>query len=96
MLSLGSRDVVTFRGYLSRTQLSIELMHADLCVHPALTESLSKAWLDAMAHGVPLLTSQVGAARDGGRVARRAWLDGAAGQSSRDGGRHTTRCRKGA
>lgn len=72
---LGLSDVVTFRGYLSRGQLSVELMQADLCVHPALTESLSKAWLDAMAHGIPVLTSQVGAAATViGLHGERGWL----------------------
>lgn len=61
-VELGITDVVTFHGYLGRAQLSTELLRADLCVHPALTESLSKAWLDAMAHGVPVLTTRVGAA----------------------------------
>ena len=32
-------------------------------MHPSLTESLCKAWLDAMAHGLPVIAADVGAAR---------------------------------
>lgn len=74
--ALGLSDVVTFRGYLSRTQLSMELMLADLCVHPALTESLSKAWLDAMAHGVPGPDQSSGGGRDRHWRARRTRMAG--------------------
>ncbi len=72
-LDLGS--VVRFAGQLGRRRLSEELGRADICVQPSLTEGFSKAWLDAMAHGVPVLCSDVGAAASviGGAGAR-GWL----------------------
>src|SRR5262249_17359192 len=45
------------------------------CVQPSLTEGYSKAWLDAMAHGLPVLASEVGAARGViGADGERGWL----------------------
>ena len=60
---LGLEERVTFTGQLDRAALSRRLACAELCVHPALTESLSKAWLDALAHGLPVIASEVGSAR---------------------------------
>jgi glycosyltransferase involved in cell wall biosynthesis len=60
---LGCEQIVTFTGQLARERLAVELGRADLCVQPSLTEGFSKAWLDAMAHGLPVLASNVGAAR---------------------------------
>ena len=60
---LGLEDRVTFAGQIDRAALSRRLARAELCVHPALTESLSKAWLDALAHGLPVIASEVGSAR---------------------------------
>jgi glycosyltransferase involved in cell wall biosynthesis len=59
---LGIAHLVTFAGYQDRAGLSAVLYEADLCVQPSLTEGFSKAWLDALAHGVPVLSSRVGAA----------------------------------
>ena len=59
---LGLRGQVRFTGMLGREELHRELAGADLAVHPSLTESLSKAWLDAMAHGLPLIATRVGVA----------------------------------
>jgi glycosyltransferase involved in cell wall biosynthesis len=59
---LGIAHLVTFAGYVDRASLSALLYDADLCVQPSLTEGFSKAWLDALAHGVPVLSSRVGAA----------------------------------
>ncbi|MCC7009051.1 MAG: glycosyltransferase family 4 protein [Acidobacteria bacterium] len=73
--ALGLDDRISFKGYLNRPELSAALQDADLCVHPALTESLSKAWLDAMAHGVPVLSTNVGVApMVMGRAGERGWL----------------------
>lgn len=55
---------IEFAGQVDRGELSRRLLAADLCVQPSLTEGFSKAWLDAMAHGVPVLASRVGAAAD--------------------------------
>lgn len=72
---LGCRDAVVFTGMLDRVELVRRLRDVDLCVQPSLTESQAKAWLDAMAHGLPVLASEVGA---GGRVmgqsGERGWL----------------------
>lgn len=61
---LGCAESVRFAGQLARAELSRELLAADLCVHASHTEGYCKAWLDAMAHGLPVLTTDVGAARD--------------------------------
>ena len=73
--TLGLNGRVRFTGQLDRAALSTELARADLCVQPSLTEGFSKAWLDAMAHGLPVVASEVGAARAviGGAGAR-GWL----------------------
>jgi hypothetical protein len=57
------RDRVIFRGQLDRAALSECLLQADLFVQPSLTEGFPKASLDAMAHGLPVILSKVGAAR---------------------------------
>jgi glycosyltransferase involved in cell wall biosynthesis len=54
---------VAFMGQLDREALSRCLRESDVCVQPSLTEGFSKAWLDAMAHGLPVIASEVGAAR---------------------------------
>jgi glycosyltransferase involved in cell wall biosynthesis len=60
---LGLSERVHFTGQLDREALSEALAHADVCVQPSLTEGYSKAWLDAFAHGLPVLASEAGAAR---------------------------------
>lgn len=71
----GCRDRVTFAGQVDRAALSSALDVADVCVQPSLTEGFSKAWLDAMAHGLPVLTSNVGAASAViGTRGERGWL----------------------
>lgn len=57
------KDIIQFVGQLDRDSLSMQFLNADICIQPSLTEGFSKAWLDAMAHGLPVLTSDVGAAR---------------------------------
>jgi glycosyltransferase involved in cell wall biosynthesis len=72
---LGCQDQVSFLGQLDRRELSIAFGQADVCVQPSLTEGWSKAWLDAMAHGLPVLTTSVGAARTViGTNGERGWL----------------------
>ena len=53
---------VRFAGQLDRPALSAKLQNLDFCVQPSLSEGFSKAWLDAFAHGLPVLASEVGAA----------------------------------
>jgi len=68
-------DIVRFAGHLNRADLFAELEQADMCVQPSLTEGFSKAWLDAMAHGLPVLSSRVGAAGSViGANGERGWL----------------------
>ena len=72
---LGVADRVDFAGQLSRDALSRAFACADLCVQPSLTEGFSKAWLDAMAHGLPVLATRVGAAAAViGETGERGWL----------------------
>ncbi|MGH7650173.1 MAG: glycosyltransferase [Gemmatimonadaceae bacterium] len=68
-------DRITFAGQLDRRSLGEALDAADLCVQPSLTEGFSKAWLDAMSRGLPVLASEVGAARSvTGADGERGWL----------------------
>ncbi|HXH25936.1 MAG TPA: glycosyltransferase, partial [Vicinamibacterales bacterium] len=68
-------DLVAFCGQLDRRQLFAHLRDADLGVQPSLTEAFSKAALDAMAHGVPVLSSNVGSATSiVGTSGERGWL----------------------
>lgn len=60
---LGLSERVQFVGQLDREALSEALARADVCVQPSLTEGYSKAWLDAFAHGLPVVASEAGAAR---------------------------------
>jgi glycosyltransferase involved in cell wall biosynthesis len=73
--SEGLESWFTFLGQLGRSDLGKLLLRADLCVQPSLSEGFSKAWLDAMAYGLPVLTSTVGAAADVvGGDGTRGWL----------------------
>lgn len=72
-LGLGKR--VRFAGQLDRSQLSAELLNCDVAVQPSLTEGYCKAWLDALAHGLPVLSTSVGAAASViGAEGERGWL----------------------
>lgn len=72
---LGLRDRVRFAGQMDRAALAREFQAADFCVHPSHTEGYCKAWLDAMAQGLPVLTTEVGAARAVvGGAGERGWL----------------------
>ena len=62
-VKLGHENRIRFTGQLDRAALSAALSRADFCVQPSLSEGYSKAWLDAFAHGLPVLASEVGAAR---------------------------------
>jgi glycosyltransferase involved in cell wall biosynthesis len=72
---LACRASIHFAGQVNRIELSRRLLAADLCVQPSLTEGFSKAWLDAMVHGLPVICSDVGAARSViGENGDRGWL----------------------
>jgi glycosyltransferase involved in cell wall biosynthesis len=73
--TLGCEEHITLTGQLERPALSEMLSKADFCVHPSFTEGYCKAWLDAMAHGLPILSTEVGAARAVvGTRGLRGWL----------------------
>lgn len=68
-------ESIRFTGQLDRAALNATLARVDFCVQPSLTEGFSKAWLDAFVHGLPVLTSNVGAAASViGRNGERGWL----------------------
>ena len=71
----GLGELVTFAGQLDRRSLDARLTGVDFCVQASLSEGYSKAWLDAFAHGLPVLASEAGAARPviGGN-GERGWL----------------------
>ncbi|HET7604080.1 MAG TPA: glycosyltransferase [Gemmatimonadales bacterium] len=72
---LGLTEHVRFAGQLDRAGLAREFRAADLCVHPSHTEGYCKAWLDAMSQGLPVLTTNVGAAQAVvGETGERGWL----------------------
>ncbi len=72
---LNCESIFRFTGQLDRHSLSQELLNQDVCVQPSFTEGFSKAWLDAMAHGLPVLASNVGAAQGVlGDEGQRGWL----------------------
>ncbi len=71
----GCGDLVEFAGQVPHGELTAYLARADICVQPSLTEGFSKAWLDAMVHGLPVIASDVGAAADViGRNGERGWI----------------------
>jgi glycosyltransferase involved in cell wall biosynthesis len=71
----GVSDLVSFAGQLDRRSLNARLSEMDFCVQPSLTEGYSKAYLDAFAHGLPVLCSEAGAARRViGAQGERGWL----------------------
>ncbi|NOY05640.1 MAG: glycosyltransferase family 4 protein [Chlorobi bacterium] len=53
----GARSDVIFTGYVSNSELSWLLQHADLYVHPSLYEGFGLPPLDALACGTPVLSS---------------------------------------
>lgn len=68
-------DLITFTGQLNRKEMQAHLLRSDLCVMPSLTEGFCKAALDAMVCGVPVLMTEVGAARETvGPEGARGWL----------------------
>jgi glycosyltransferase involved in cell wall biosynthesis len=56
---LGVLDRVTFTGYQNRTQLSEWLDKSDLYVMPTLAEGLPRVIIEAMAKGLPAITTPV-------------------------------------
>lgn len=73
--SLHGGASVRFTGQVDRPSLGALLREIDFCVQPSLTEGYSKAWLDAFAHGLPVVSSEAGAARHViGENGERGWI----------------------
>jgi len=62
--SLLINEWVSFIGMVNREKLVDYLLKVDLCVQATLTESLSKAWLDAFAFGLPVIAGDIGSSRE--------------------------------
>ncbi len=72
---LSLSDHVTFTGQLGRKELSKQLLQLDMTIQPSFSEGYCKAWIDALAHGLPVLSSRVGAAAHViGERGERGWL----------------------
>lgn len=66
---------VSFIGMVNREILIDYLLKVDICVQATLTESLSKAWMDAFAFGVPVIAGDVGSSRETiGDHNERGWI----------------------
>jgi len=73
--ALQCEERVRFRGQLDRRELSVELEGKDLAVLPSLTEGFAKASLEALAHGLPIIATNVGsAAAIAGKPGERGWI----------------------
>jgi glycosyltransferase involved in cell wall biosynthesis len=60
---------------VGRAELTRHFLANDVAVQPSLTESFGKAWIDAMIHGLPVLTCYIGAAEAAiGGQGTRGWL----------------------
>jgi glycosyltransferase involved in cell wall biosynthesis len=72
---LGLQEQIQFLGHLNHAEMTAWLLQADFCVHASHTEGFCKAWLDAFLHGLPVITTQVGAAAQVvGEHGERGWL----------------------
>jgi glycosyltransferase involved in cell wall biosynthesis len=71
----GCSDLITFAGQLNREALSEAMGQHDICVQPSYTEGFAKVWLDALAYGLPVITTPVGSATEiVGACGERGWL----------------------
>ena len=62
--SLGVADRVRFTGPLPQTAIADWLAAADAMVLPTASEGLANAWVEALASGTPVVTCDVGGARE--------------------------------
>lgn len=58
-IELGLQDRVRFTGYLSQTEVAAEMAKADLFVLPSFSEGLPVVLMEAMAAGLPVLTTGI-------------------------------------
>ncbi|MCB0689390.1 MAG: glycosyltransferase family 4 protein [Saprospiraceae bacterium] len=72
----GMSEEVVFHGLLNQGDLFGTINQMDICIQPSKTEGFSKAWLDAMVCGIPVISSRVGAAEYviGTSENHRGWL----------------------
>ena len=57
--NLGLQDVVLFHGWASREKIPLFYQNADLFILPSSEEGMSNSMLEAMASGLPIITTQV-------------------------------------
>jgi teichuronic acid biosynthesis glycosyltransferase TuaC len=62
--SLGVADRVRFMGALPQTVIADWLAAADVMALPSASEGLANAWVEALASGTPVVTCDVGGARE--------------------------------
>jgi glycosyltransferase involved in cell wall biosynthesis len=62
--ALGIRDKIVLTGVLPQKQIASILPTMDIYVHYSLTEALSRAVLEAMAVGLPVVATRAGFVRD--------------------------------
>lgn len=63
-VSAGVADRVHFAGSIDHDLLPLILSAADIMVLPTVAEGLANAWVEALACGTPVVTSDVGGARE--------------------------------
>jgi len=83
--SEGVADRVHFSGSIDHDLMPLLLSASDVMVLPTVSEGLANAWVEALACGTPVVTSDVGGARElitcdtAGRLVERNWQAVAAG-----------------
>jgi glycosyltransferase involved in cell wall biosynthesis len=83
--SEGVADRVHFAGSIDHDLMPLLLSASDVMVLPTVSEGLANAWVEALACGTPVVTSDVGGARElitcdtAGRLVERNWQAVAAG-----------------
>jgi glycosyltransferase involved in cell wall biosynthesis len=83
--SEGVADRVHFAGSIDHDLMPLILSASDVMVLPTVSEGLANAWVEALACGTPVVTSDVGGARElitcdtAGRLVERNWQAVAAG-----------------
>lgn len=61
---LGVADVVSFRGYIEHSRLPDIYASSDIFVLPSLNEGMSNTILEAMACGLPIITTDTGGSKE--------------------------------
>ena len=75
VVELSCGEHIRFVSQVDRPTLFEILLATDVCVQPSLTEGYAKAWLDALAHGVPVIGCLVSSAPELlGKQGERGWI----------------------